>query len=164
MTWEKNDSGVYLLVLEVPLPVSAAVGCLGRVSLRAGRYGYAGSARRGLSARLSRHRRRRKPLHWHIDRLTGAVGALGAVVWPWQPGRECRLAEALQTAGLGRLAVSGFGSSDCRCPGHLFVLPDIDPGTLADTISPLLDAAISRVVLFPPGDPRRKALAVRPAG
>lgn len=166
MSWEPTDSGVYLLVLEVPRPFCAAVGCLGRISLRAGRYGYVGSARRGLSARLSRHRRRKKPLRWHIDRVTAAADPVGAVVWPWQPGRECRLAEALQAASLGRLAASGFGSSDCRCPGHLFVLPDMGLGAVADTLSPLLDAGTSRVVLFPLGaaDLRRKAAAVRPAG
>lgn len=166
MTCGKTDSGVYLLVLEVPRPFCAAVGCLGRIALRAGRYGYVGSARRGLSARLSRHQRRKKPLRWHIDRLTGAADPVGAVVWPWQPGRECRLAEALQAAGLGRLVASGFGSSDCRCPGHLFALPDMDLGTVAATLSPLLDAGTSRIVLFPRGaaDPRRRATAARPAG
>jgi len=166
VTCGKTDSGIYLLVLEVPRPFCAAVGRLGRIALRAGRYGYVGSARRGLVARLSRHRRPEKPLRWHIDRLTAAAGPVGAVVWPWQPGRECRLAEALQAAGVGRLAASGFGSSDCRCPGHLFVLPDMDLGTVADTLSPLLDAGTSRVVTFPGGaaDLRRRATADRPAG
>ncbi len=82
-----------------------------------GLYLYAGSAKRGLAARLARHLRKRKPLRWHIDRLTVAGKVVGAAVGTWRSGLECRVAEAL--ARRWGLAAAGFGSSDCRCPGHL---------------------------------------------
>jgi Uri superfamily endonuclease len=150
---ERTDSGVYLLVLRMPRRLSAKVGGLGRITLAAGSYGYVGSARRGLRARLRRHQRRTKPMHWHIDRLTRIADPVGAVIWPWRPERECRLAGALQATGLGRLAVRRFGASDCRCPGHLLRLPDVDLGRLAESVISLLGTDTSPLLLFPAGEP-----------
>lgn len=85
--------------------------------LSPGRYLYAGSAygAGGLRARISRHLRRVKRCHWHIDQIMGAAEILGA--WVSLNGNECEL-----LARYARLpsAVAGFGSSDCdRCHSHL---------------------------------------------
>lgn len=146
MTGRQADSGVYLLILDLPRRLSVVVGCLGRVSVDPGRYAYVGSARRGLSSRLNRHRRRRKPSRWHIDRLTRVADVVAAIVWPWDPGRECALARALQETGLGQVVVRRFGASDCRCGGHLLTLADADLRAVADRLSPLLDAKATRVL------------------
>jgi sugar fermentation stimulation protein A len=77
-----------------------------------------GSAQRNLSARLERHGRKKKPLHWHIDYLSIKAEILGAIMIPGQRKLECEVAQEL--GGLFELAVPGFGASDCRCAGHLF--------------------------------------------
>ncbi len=115
------DSGRYVLLLHVPEGLVLEVGSLGRLEFPTGHYGYSGSAARGLQARLSRHARREKAVHWHIDRLTARDGVrvLGAVVLPLAGPSECETADDLVRSAGGRRLHRGFGSSDCRCPGHL---------------------------------------------
>ena len=92
-------------------------------ALSPGWYVYAGSARGpgGIPARLARHFRMEKRIHWHIDQLTTAAGAR---IWasPAAGQHECDLVAQLICSGLFRIACPGFGSSDCRkCEGHLLV-------------------------------------------
>ena len=119
-----NDSGVYVLLIEVPGSAAGLVrvGRLGEHLLEAGRYLYIGSARRGLTRRIARHEARRKPVHWHVDAITLRAARIRSWVWPHAPGLECRLAEAVGALGLGRVWVRGCGSSDCRCASHFFRL------------------------------------------
>jgi Uri superfamily endonuclease len=94
-------------------------------SLTAGWYMYAGSALGpgGLRARLARHRRSAKRLHWHVDYLLSRALLVASweVVWPER--LEC----AWHAAALGlpgaALPVVGFGASDCACAAHLTFLP-----------------------------------------
>lgn len=59
-----SDRGSYLVLLELAEPAEIETGSLGRIAFPAGWYVYAGSARKGLSARLARHKRRTgKRLH-----------------------------------------------------------------------------------------------------
>jgi len=117
--------GVYVLWLEVFGEVT--VGRLGPWRL-AGTYAYVGSAQGpGGFQRLRRHRDvaegRNPTRHWHIDFLLAAGTLRGAFVMETpDPSTECRLARALAQ----RLppAIPRFGSSDCRCPTHLFAVPD----------------------------------------
>lgn len=114
----KGGSGVYVAIFHLGRPGQITVGRLGRFSFPAGFYFYVGSARRCLDARLARHARRRKPLRWHIDYLSSRAEMLGAVVADAGSYAECELAQEL--AELYPRCVRGFGSSDCRCGGHLF--------------------------------------------
>lgn len=85
-----------------------------------GWYVYAGSAYGpgGIGARLRRHFRQDKPIHWHVDHLTVAADALEAVVI--EGGSECAIVSALSASPAFQPAVAGFGSSDCRvCAAHL---------------------------------------------
>ncbi len=118
--------GVYVLWLEVSGEVQ--IGRLGRWRLNGG-YAYVGSAQGpGGLRRLQRHRDvaegRNPTRRWHIDFLL-AVGAWrGAFIMETDdPRMECQLARALAE----RLppAIPRFGSSDCRCPTHLFAIPDV---------------------------------------
>ncbi len=115
------NSGVYVAVFYLPRSRHIRVGRLGMAFLRRGMYFYAGSAQRNLSARLERHGRKTKRLHWHIDYLSSHAEMLGAVVAPGPRSRECELAAEL--GGMFDLTMPGFGASDCRCPGHLFYAP-----------------------------------------
>jgi sugar fermentation stimulation protein A len=119
----ENDRGVYVAVFHLPRPRRITVGRLGTFAFPPGFYFYAGSAQRGLSARLARHARRRKPLRWHIDYLSTKARMLGAVVVNGPKHMECELAGEL--AKRCTRPVAGFGSSDCRCGGHLFHAPTL---------------------------------------
>jgi Uri superfamily endonuclease len=114
-------AATYVLVLRLPRPTTIAVGQLGRFHFPSGWYAYAGSARGpgGLSARISRHLRSPKPLHWHVDYLRAAAEpveiwyALGA------QERECVWARALTGLPGALIPAPHFGASDCRCPAHM---------------------------------------------
>jgi sugar fermentation stimulation protein A len=98
------------------------IGRLGKFHFHRGIYFYTGSAQRNLSARLERHSRKKKPLHWHIDYLSINAEMIGAITIPGQRKHECEIAREL--GKMFELAMPGFGASDCRCAGHLFYTPE----------------------------------------
>lgn len=114
------DSGVYLAFFRLPRPRCIAVGRLGVFNFPPGTYAYVGSAQRNLQARLARHARRRKVLRWQIDYLSVRAEFRGALLIDGPKRLECALA-ALLARHYPRL-VPGFGASDCRCGGHLFLV------------------------------------------
>ncbi len=111
--------GIYLLHIVVERSQEIAVGALGRIAFPAGSYVYVGSAQSGLEKRIARHLRRRKTRHWHIDYLLSArrVKVLDVLSAEAERSEECEVARLL--AAMAQ-PVRGFGSSDCRCTGHLF--------------------------------------------
>ena len=111
-------SGIYIAIFYLPRSNTIQVGRLGKFHFHQGIYFYTGSAQRHLSARLERHSRKKKPLHWHIDYLSVKAEMLGAIMIPGQRKHECEIAKEL--GKMFELAVPGFGASDCRCAGHLF--------------------------------------------
>ncbi len=106
----------YQIEIDVERSVRIRVGRLGRFQFPAGRYVYTGSARRNIEARIARHLRQQKALHWHIDWLLAAPGVRIAAVKRLVES-ECTLNQALG----GRIVVPDFGASDCRkgCGSHL---------------------------------------------
>lgn len=118
ITQEAQDRGSYLLVLEVAHSLRAGMGGLGGVTFPKGYYVYSGSARANLAKRVERHLRRRKQFHWHIDYLRDRADSCRALPIRSSENLEHDLAE-----DLGKLAdwiIPRFGSSDCKCPTHLF--------------------------------------------
>ena len=120
-----RQPGSYVLIMRLPQRVALDVGRLGRIDFPAGWYVYAGSARGpgGLAARVGRHRRIPKTLHWHVDRLRALAELTG--VWYSVVGRkrECDWARALSELPGAHAVAPGFGASDCGCSTHLFHLP-----------------------------------------
>ena len=148
--------GSYVLVIALAEDARLQVGRLGVFNFPAGLYLYTGSAMGGLAARIRRHLRPDKKLHWHVDYLTGASAtrasatgapatgsAAGSVVEAWwalgQARLECLWAEAIATLG-GQVVAPGFGSSDCRCPTHLLWVAG--GNALDDLRSMLLDSML----------------------
>jgi sugar fermentation stimulation protein A len=120
-----EDGGNYLIFLEVPEPCEAETGALGLLAFKPGWYVYAGSARKNLSKRISRHlRKTRKRKHWHLDYLRPLAKTIKALPICSYKNLECDLAVAL--ADLGGRGIPGFGCSDCRCASHLYYFKD-DP-------------------------------------
>ena len=116
---EKRTPGVYHLVIHLLKGKTLRVGRLGQFTFPAGYYVYTGSAMSGMEARLARHRRRRKTLHWHIDYLLRRAELVDVVAVPSERSIECeRNRRVLRTQG-AEVVAPGFGSSDCRCPAHL---------------------------------------------
>jgi len=105
------------------------VGSLRIVRLPAGRYVYIGSARRGIAARVSRHKRlaieKSGKLHWHIDYLLVNPHTKWAGVVVLEDGIECKMSKQIAAMSGVTAPVPGFGSTDCRskCRAHLYLLP-----------------------------------------
>lgn len=111
--------GAYALLLHLDPPVRFARNGMAATSL-AGWHVYAGSARGsgGIRARLRRHFRPDKAIHWHVDELTNAAAQMSALAIT--DGSECEIVERLLQSGLFEPALAGFGSSDCKhCTAHL---------------------------------------------
>jgi len=120
---DKRVSASYVLVLWNRRKRGMKVGALGRIEFEPGFYLYVGSGGVNALLRVQRHLRPAKPVRWHIDRLTTGPGRMRPVDSYLFPGaQECRLARKLARM---LTAVPGFGSSDCRCSGHLFHCPGV---------------------------------------
>ena len=109
--------GSYILLLELNESQQISVGRLGGTHFIKGFYTYVGSSLNGLESRVARHLRQSRKRHWHIDYLLDRAIVFGVILIPGEQRLECILAQAL---GQRLLCIRRFGSSDCRCPGHLF--------------------------------------------
>lgn len=113
--------GTYLLLLQLEEDREIAIGRLGTLYFPHGYYLYLGSARGpgGLQARLARHRRKAKEPRWHIDYLLFYAHLIE--IWAVESDErlECLWAQQLARFSPG-WPTAHFGSSDCRCPSHLF--------------------------------------------
>ncbi|GEM_PF-1031858 len=108
----------YVFVLFNQMKRVKTVGRLGRLEFRPGFYLYVGSARKNVLKRVKRHMRATKRIHWHIDYLTTGSGRMKPVdAYIFHGEFECEIAQFLSRM---LATIRGFGSSDCRCKGHLF--------------------------------------------
>ncbi|MFO7962781.1 MAG: DNA/RNA nuclease SfsA [Desulfobacterales bacterium] len=119
---EVQDRGIYILMLHLKKEARFSAGKLAESDFPAGYYIYTGSAMNGLSARLARHCRKRKRLHWHIDYLIQRAERTIPVPIRSSKPLECVLARSL--SAIFSQGPPRFGASDCRCPTHLFYSPE----------------------------------------
>ena len=118
----KPEGGTYVLVLVCSHNELVQIGKLGACKLRRGFYVYVGSALGpgGVRARIAHHQRVSQRPHWHIDYLRPHMRfdcvwfSLGRV------RREHQWARIILARRGASVPIAGFGSSDCRCPAHLF--------------------------------------------
>lgn len=120
------DPGTYVLLLFTDRTLTWEIGRLGEHTLLAGWAAYVGSAHGpgGLRARVERHMRHPKTVHWHIDTLTTQLIVRSVWYRASTIRLECDWATSLASLPGVTRPVMGFGSSDCRCCTHLFALPD----------------------------------------
>ncbi len=109
--------GSYVLVIELPEEQAIAVGSLKVLHFPRGYYAYVGSALGGLKPRLNRHLQRNKKPRWHIDYLLQKASISNIIICETEDRVECTIAQALSRQFD---SIAGFGSSDCKCPSHLF--------------------------------------------
>ncbi|MDY6953202.1 MAG: DNA/RNA nuclease SfsA [Thermodesulfobacteriota bacterium] len=119
---EVKDRGSYLLLLRLEKKRTIMVGQLKKLQFSKGYYIYVGSAMGNLSARMARHRRKDKSRHWHIDYLTEKAEGVTPIPVRSSQRLECDMAKAL--SAIMESGPAGFGSSDCKCPTHLFWSPE----------------------------------------
>ncbi|MBV1876149.1 MAG: GIY-YIG nuclease family protein [Pseudomonadales bacterium] len=117
----QSTSGTYVVIYRCETTNSVVVGRWGQVKLQMGYYLYVGSAfgPGGVKARVSRHCRKNKKLHWHIDYLTAYFTPISV----WFNHGDVRLEHQWAGCLATRFdfqSVPRFGSSDCHCASHLF--------------------------------------------
>ncbi len=109
--------GSYIILIKLPEEQTITIGSLPDVHFPLGYYAYVGSAMSGFKARISRHLKSNKKLHWHIDYLLEKASITGVILGETNDRTECAIAQALSRQFD---SIPGFGSSDCHCPSHLF--------------------------------------------
>lgn len=109
--------GSYILLISLPEGETISFGRRHQTYFKRGYYAYVGSAMGGLESRINRHRKLNKKLHWHIDYLLEKTALTGIILGESQRRIECAVAQALHSH---LDSIPHFGSSDCRCPSHLF--------------------------------------------
>jgi len=109
--------GSYILIIRLNMDTTIRVGALGNQYFKAGYYAYTGSALNSLESRISRHLSDNKKIFWHVDYLLQLSRVVG--VWTIISDKRLECGSAARYASL-TASVKGFGSSDCRCPSHLF--------------------------------------------
>ncbi|MEM8687433.1 MAG: GIY-YIG nuclease family protein [Pseudomonadota bacterium] len=114
------QKGAYVLAIDLRRPAPLGISKFAACTIAPALYVYLGSARGpgGIGARLKRHFRKDKALHWHIDHLTAQADRVEALAV--SDGNECELQAALLECPELELGPQGFGSTDCRrCQSHL---------------------------------------------
>ena len=115
------DPGIYTLVLSLDQAQELEIGSLGIIHFFEGYYCYTGSARGpGSLKRVERHKEvllgHNLARRWHIDYLLPHTSLLDTVVTQTSANLECWIAAKI---GSKLQVIPKFGSTDCRCPGHL---------------------------------------------
>lgn len=113
--------GVYGILINVKQNINVNVGALGNIYFEKGVYVYVGSGQNNLEKRVSRHMRKEKKLHWHIDYLLNNKHVIVESAYCCETNKktdECKLAMLMKPAA----PIINFGCSDCKCNSHLFRL------------------------------------------
>ena len=115
--------GVYALIIRLNRNLRMKAGALDETCFVKGSYIYVGSAQTNLEQRVKRHIRKEKRLFWHIDYLLNSDAAkIEKVLWlEADKSGECALSQEIRKRGE---SIKGFGSSDCSCVSHLFLMND----------------------------------------
>jgi len=124
---QRNEPGIYTLILSLPQAGQITVGSLGVIDFAQGYYSYTGSARGpGGLKRVDRHilvsEGIKKTRRWHIDYLLPSASFLDVSITKTTLNLECCIAEAI---GKRLVPVPGFGCTDCRCISHLHYSGDL---------------------------------------
>lgn len=114
---------IYVLIIQVEKTISLKIGSLGEVVFNKGLYAYVGSAQSNFYYRINRHLRKEKKIFWHIDYLLNDKKARISKIFYSQgiKTEECYLVRLVSEKGR---SIPRFGSSDCKCKSHLFLIRD----------------------------------------
>ena len=120
MEWNIHEAHtLYAVHMYLPDDAEARIGALGTFLFRKGNYVYIGSAKKNIKSRVERHYRTDKPNRWHLDYFRPYCTITKIETFDGSIG-ECALAASFRKDGT--IPVKNFGSSDCKCGGHLILL------------------------------------------
>jgi len=109
--------GCYILIIELKENKKIRIGSIGKIDFKKGFYAYIGSALNGLEQRITRHLRKEKKIHWHIDYLLEHGKIVKIFYKENDIKEECDFAQNFE----GKLnSITDFGCTDCKCISHLF--------------------------------------------
>lgn len=118
------EKGIYCLIIRCSSPASIYCGKFKNILFPVGYYYYIGSAQKNLNARIERHIRREKNIHWHIDYLTTNQNFRVVEILIFRDKKksyECTISQDLLNNFSPDIIAPGFGNSDChRCESHLY--------------------------------------------
>jgi Uri superfamily endonuclease len=119
-----RSPGTYALFMELRRGRRIRIGRLGTLKFPGGLYVYVGSAMGsgGLAARVARHRRSDKKLHWHIDYFLEYARILAVRADSSGRRLECLWVRRMLRSPGTRVVAPHLGASDCRCPARLLFL------------------------------------------
>lgn len=123
-----TSKGLYAILMVLSQQILIDIGKLGSTTFHQGMYVYIGQGSGKSSSiqnRVKRHSSISKKKFWHIDYLTAdpEVKVKAAIAAVTEEITECHLTQTLLEDLKAEQTVRGFGSSDCRCIGHLLYLP-----------------------------------------
>ena len=118
------SKGIYCLTIKLSKKHKIKIGRLGTFCFQRGYYVYAGSAQNSLEARIERHLRQGKKMHWHIDCLLHYGRVISVHTYAGEKEMECVLNQKIGQIKNASIPVNGFGSSDCTCVSHLCFFRD----------------------------------------
>ncbi|MFQ6040292.1 MAG: DUF123 domain-containing protein [Candidatus Poribacteria bacterium] len=110
-------------MIQLLQPQEIIIGKLGLFLFPPGYYVYTGSALNSLEARIARHRREEKRLHWHIDYLLQHAKIIDVVCHVTKEPLECEYNHQIMNLPQARIIAPKFGASDCKCLSHLVYFP-----------------------------------------
>lgn len=120
----KVNKGIYILEMSITSQTQIGIKKFRNIRLEKGYYYYAGSAQKNLYHRVSRHFRKDKIVHWHIDHLTTQPGIKleSSLIIPYAEKEiEWELAYNLENYFDCSIPLPGFGNSDTnKTKSHLF--------------------------------------------
>lgn len=115
-----SNSGVYAIIIQ--LEEKLTIKLKEEIILESGYYVYTGSAKKNLTQRINRHKRKKKKEHWHIDKLTTKGKVIKNFPIHTLKDLECSLSSDISNTS--DKSIFGFGCTDCRCRSHLFYYSD----------------------------------------
>jgi len=114
--------GAYLIIFHNREKKQIKTGKLGLIKYVEGYYVYVGSGRNNVFKRIAHHKKSGRKKHWHIDYIKGHMKIISDIPIVRDDDIECQLSQWLN--GIEGRPVFNFGSSDCRCKGHLIYFKD----------------------------------------
>lgn len=123
-----DNSGVYILELKAIKDFTISNKKFNNKIFLKGYHYYCGTAQKNLRQRISRHLKKIKTKHWHIDLLTTNKNISVErvfIIENLSKINECILVENLLKTLKMKHTITNFGNSDCsKCKSHLLYSED----------------------------------------